>query len=53
MDNGQADGVDDESILVLFDTQITFPKTPTTAEDQVVISRLSSSGGRTSKYNKK
>ena len=53
MDAGQADGVDDASILVLFETALTFPKTPVTAEDQVVISRLSSSGSRTSQMVKK
>ena len=53
MDAAQADGVDDASILVLFETALTFPKTPATGEDQVVISRLSSSGSRTSQMVKK
>jgi hypothetical protein len=53
MDAGQADGVDDASILVLFETALTFPKTPVTAEDQVVISRVSSAGSRTSQMTKK
>jgi hypothetical protein len=53
MDTAQSDGVDDASILVLFETALTFPKIPATGEDQVVITRLSSSGSRTSKMTKK
>ena len=53
MDAAQADGIDDVALLIVLDTEITFPKTPATAEDQVLITVLGDKSARTSRLSRK